>query len=99
MTHRVSTQQVFYQIVLSSIGREPALIATEREAMSGYIRESGWATPGILQLEIEFVSSVRKRIGSAPGKAWHLLGGESPCRARPNQPPVSSVAYATEVVE
>jgi hypothetical protein len=39
------------------------------------------------------------RIPSAPGKAWHLLQGGSPCRARPNQPPVSSVAYATEEVK
>jgi hypothetical protein len=31
-------------------------------------------------------------IGSAPGKAWHLFQGESPCRVRPNQLPVSSVA-------
>ena len=37
-------------------------------------------------------------IASAPGKAWHLLQGESPCRVRPNQPPVSSVADMEEDV-
>ena len=66
---------------------------------NGQTHGSAPTDAGILQLEIEFVSSVRKRIGSAPGKAWHLFRGESPCRARPNQPPVSSVAYATEEVK
>ncbi len=37
--------------------------------------------------------------GSAPGEAWHFLRGESPRRVRPNQPPVSSVAYAKEEVK
>ena len=31
-------------------------------------------------------------IFGAPGQAWHLFRGESPRRARPSQPPVSSVA-------
>ena len=35
---------------------------------------------------------------SAPGQAWHFLQGGSPCRVRPNQPPVSSVAGIEEGV-
>jgi hypothetical protein len=33
---------------------------------------------------------------SAPSKAWHFLQGESPCWARSNQPPISSVAVMEE---
>ncbi len=32
----------------------------------------------------------------APRKAWHFLQGESPCWARSNQPPISSVAIMEE---
>src|SRR5208283_5219837 len=38
------------------------------------------------------------RVG-APGEVWRLLRGASPRRVRPNQPPVSSVANAKEVLK
>jgi len=34
---------------------------------------------------------------SAPSEAWRILQGESPCRERPNPPPVSSVAPVAEL--
>ena len=36
---------------------------------------------------------------SAPSEAWCILQGESPCRVRSSQPPVSSVASVAELVE
>ncbi|MCP4486515.1 MAG: hypothetical protein GY820_04235 [Gammaproteobacteria bacterium] len=33
---------------------------------------------------------------SATSKAWSILQGESPCRERSSQPPVSSVAFVAE---
>ena len=33
---------------------------------------------------------------SATSEAWSILQGVSPCRVRPNQPPVSSVAFVAE---
>ena len=37
------------------------------------------------------------KVFGAPGEVWCVLQGESPCRARTNHPPVSSVASVAEV--
>jgi len=42
--------------------------------------------------------TVLSRTASVPGEAWRLFQGGSPCRVRPNQPPVSSVADKEEEV-
>jgi hypothetical protein len=36
---------------------------------------------------------------SAPSEAWRFLQGESPCRTRPNQPIVPSVAVMKEAAQ
>ena len=44
-------------------------------------------------------SGFRRRVSFgviAPRKAWRLLPGESPCRVRASQPPVSSLASMAE---
>jgi hypothetical protein len=33
----------------------------------------------------------------APSEAWCILQGERPCRVRPSQPPVSSLAPGAEL--
>ena len=44
-------------------------------------------------------TAVGVRDVSAPSEAWRFLQGESPCRVRPNQPPVPSVAVGEEGCE
>ncbi len=48
--------------------------------------------------DADLIPTEISRIGSAPGEAWRLFQGESPCRVRPNRPPVSSVADMEEEV-
>ena len=68
-----------------------AMVVVENATVD-YLRGSGASRSIRADTDDNLEGLKRLADTSAPGKAWHLLQGESPCRARPNQPPVSSVA-------
>ena len=51
---------------------------------------------GVKTLEYDLALHEDNRGVSATSEAWSILQGVSPCRVRPNQPPVSSVAFVAE---
>jgi predicted nuclease of predicted toxin-antitoxin system len=92
------------QAVIDLAAQDERILLTEDKDFGQLIHASKERGRGVILLRYPVearmhMAKAAVRLVSVPSEAWRFLQGESPCRVRPNQPPVPSVAVGEEGCE